>query len=168
MMPPHHLTQNLFSQLSVRQHSRYPSPSGQPQPRMWHPIPGWVQAVWIRATDVRQWAFGFLRSCCKMWLIVQLSSGVAGLGMDLKNKNRNKKNQLNLLFHLLIIHFRLSLCQLFGRRCRGIIWLMTAEFPYLITNRISAPLELLGEESDEWQGRTRWPERGRGRRQRSK
>lgn len=42
----------------------------------------------------------------------------------------------------------------------GIIWLMTAEFPYLITNRIWAPLELLGEESDEWQGRAQWPERG--------
>lgn len=98
-----------------------------------------------------------------MWLIVQLSSGVAGSGMDLKKKEKKKKRvQLNLLSHLLIIHFRLSLCQLFGRHCRGIIWLMTAEFPYLITNRISAPLELLGEESDEWQGRTRWPERGRG------
>lgn len=36
---------------------------------------------------------------------------------------------------------------------------MTAEFPYLITNRISAPLELCGEESDEWQGSTQWPER---------
>lgn len=44
----------------------------------------------------------------------------------------------------------------------GIIWLMTAEFPYLITNRIWAPLELLGEESDEWQGRAQWPERGEG------
>lgn len=36
---------------------------------------------------------------------------------------------------------------------------MTAEFPYLITNRISAPLEMCGEESDEWQGSTQWPER---------
>lgn len=38
---------------------------------------------------------------------------------------------------------------------------MTVEFPYLITNRISAPLDLLGEESDEWQGRTQWPKRGK-------
>lgn len=40
---------------------------------------------------------------------------------------------------------------------------MTVEFPYLITNRISAPLELCGEESDEWQGSTQWPKRDRGR-----
>lgn len=38
---------------------------------------------------------------------------------------------------------------------------MTVEFPYLITNRISAPLELCGEESDEWQGSTQWPVKDR-------
>lgn len=46
--------------------------------------------------------------------------------------------------------------------CRGIIWLMTVEFPYLITNWISAPLEVCGEESDEWQGSTQWPKRDSG------
>lgn len=52
--------------------------------------------------------------------------------------------------------------QVIWSACRGIIWLMTVEFPYLITNRISAPLELCGEESDEWQGSTQWPKRYRG------
>lgn len=42
---------------------------------------------------------------------------------------------------------------------------MTAEFPYLITNRICAPLELCAEESDEWQGRTQRPKRRRQERQ---
>lgn len=36
---------------------------------------------------------------------------------------------------------------------------MAVEFPYLITNRISAPLELGGEESLEWQGSTEWPKK---------
>lgn len=49
----------------------------------------------------------------------------------------------------------------FGQRCSGIIWLMTAEFPYLITNRICAPLELCAEESDEWQGKTQRPKQRR-------
>lgn len=49
----------------------------------------------------------------------------------------------------------------FGQHCSGIIWLMTAEFPYLITNRICAPLELCAEESDEWQGRTQQPKQRR-------
>lgn len=59
MMLPHHLTQKLFSQLSVRQHSRYLSPFVQLQPSMWLSTPCWAQAAWTEATDVRQRAFRF-------------------------------------------------------------------------------------------------------------
>lgn len=58
-------------------------------------------------------------------------------------------------------HLMRMLVTRFGQRRSGIIWLMTVEFPYLITNRICAPLELCAEESDEWQGRTQRPKWGR-------
>ena len=80
-MPPHHLTQNLFSQLSVRQHSRYLSPFVQPQPSMWLSAPCWgAQAAWTDAADVIQRTVRFWSGVyVKTRPLTRLSRGGEGL-----------------------------------------------------------------------------------------
>lgn len=142
----------------------YPSPSGQPRPTMWHPIiparrrpavgagEGAAAPPGSQPQMSQQWASGSSEE-----LLLKKATATAGFRLNHGLVPR----------FLLAIRFRLSDCQFVfffppPDAVAGIIWLMTAEFPYLITNRIWAPLELLGEESDEWQGRAQWPERGEG------
>lgn len=106
-------------------------------------VPHWVGTAW--RSDRKKKKKSFLMSKQQQNEAAQSGYSITGLGLLKK------------------AHLKWLLVTRFGQRRSGIIWLMTVEFPYLITNRICAPLELCAEESDEWQGRTQRPKWGRQR-----